>query len=61
MLLEDLSLLKEAALGLEIHELSDFHLFLKELVHVILLILLHVDLREDLAKDTKVPLDIQGL
>ena len=61
MLLEDLSLLKEAALGLEIHELSDFHLFLKELVHVILLILLHVDLLEDLTKDTKVPLDIQCL
>ena len=61
MLLEYLSLLKEATLGFEIHELPDFHLFLKELVHVILLILLHVHLLEDLAKDTKVPLDVQGL
>jgi hypothetical protein len=61
MLFEDLSLLEEATLGLEIHELSDLHLLLKELALVILLILLHIDLLEDLAIDTEITLDVQGL
>ena len=61
MLFEDLSLLEEATLGLEIHELSDLHLLLKELALVILLILLHVNLLEDLAIDTEITLGVQGL
>ena len=61
MLFEDLSLLEEATLGLEIHELSDLHLLLKELALVILLILLHIDLLEDLAIDTEITLGVQGL
>jgi len=60
MFFEDLSLFEEATLGLEIHQLSDFHLFLKQLAHVILLILLHVDLLEDLAIDTEITLGVQG-
>jgi hypothetical protein len=60
MFFEDLSLFEEATLGLEIHQLSDFHLFLKELARVILLILLHVDLLEDLAIDTEITLGVQG-
>jgi hypothetical protein len=60
MLFEDLSLLEEATLGLEIHELSDLFLFLKQLSNVILLIPLHVDLLEDLAIDTEITLGVQG-
>ena len=52
LLLEDLSLLQEASLSFEIHQLPDLHLVLKELFHVILLILLHVYLEKNFLIDT---------